>query len=393
MTAMEHVRYLVEQIGPRGSTRGGERAAARYAADVLRGLGQEPVTEPFTSARSKYQPYALSTGLGLVGIVLFWLGSSPIILITIALQMLNLISVLLHLCSVSNPLRWVLPKGESQNVYTRIRALGTVRCRVVLLAHLDSNRAPLLNANSTWLRIYRWLMPASLLSGVLLLVLLLLGMTNPAPVLRVLAILPGLVLLAVFLLMIQADLTPFTVGANDNASSVGVTLSLARRLVQQPLANTEVWPLLDGCEEVSLYGADAFARRHGAELHDALWIVLDSIGGSGGVLRYTESETLLLTIRSDPELLRLFDGVASAQPELGARRLRFQTGANATDGTMLGRHGLRQIAVVAPGPHGSELLQIHRTTDDLPHLDPDLVGRCESLIWYVLQAVDAQDPA
>jgi hypothetical protein len=85
MTAIEHVRYLVETIGPRGSTRPGEARAARYAYDVLCQLGLKPVREPFTSARSKYHPYALSIAIGLIGVALFWLGGQTFALLALAL--------------------------------------------------------------------------------------------------------------------------------------------------------------------------------------------------------------------------------------------------------------------------------------------------------------------
>ncbi len=389
MPAMEHVRYLTETIGPRGSTTPGEARAAQYAADVLREVGLQPVAEPFTSACSKYHPFVLSTTVGLLCVLLFWLGNPALTLLALALQVLNLVSVLVHLCSLPGPLRWFVPKGGSQNVYARVPPSGEIRRKVVLLAHLDSNRTPLVNSSSAWLYVFRWLMPASLLSGIILIALFALDLFIPTPLLRWLSIPPVLVLLAVCLLMLQADSTPFTVGGNDNASAVGVTLSIASRLALEPLQHTEVWPALDGCEEVSLYGADAFAKAHGEELREALWIALDSIGGKGGQPRYTESETLLLTVRSDPELLRVFEEVACAHSELGAGPLRFQTGANATDGTMLARHGLRQIAVVAPGPQGSELLQIHRVTDDLEHIDPEVLLRSEKLVWEVLQKIDA----
>jgi hypothetical protein len=223
-----------------------------------------------------------------------------------------------------------------------------------------------------------------------LIVLFVAGLASPEPGLRLLSLIPALVLFVACLLLLQADFTPFTVGANDNASAVGVTLSIASRLNRQPTAHTEVWAVLDGCEEVSLYGADAFVRAHRDELRDAFWIVLDSVGGAGGALRYTESETLLLKAHSDPALVWIFGEVARARPELGAGPLSFATGANATDGTMLARHGLRQIAIVAPGPGGSELLHIHRATDDLRQIDPELLGRCETLVWEALQKIDSE---
>ena len=74
MTSMDHIRHLAETIGPRGSTTPKEAEAARYAAQVLRQIGLEPVTESFTSARSAWYPYALFSGLVLIGELLFWIG-------------------------------------------------------------------------------------------------------------------------------------------------------------------------------------------------------------------------------------------------------------------------------------------------------------------------------
>ncbi len=41
-------------------------------------------------------------------------------------------------------------------------------------------------------------------------------------------------------LCIEAESTPFTAGANDNASGAGMVLSLARHLAREPLEHTRV---------------------------------------------------------------------------------------------------------------------------------------------------------
>jgi hypothetical protein len=390
MNAMDHVRYLVEDIGPRGSTRAGEAQAARYVAKLLHGIGLDPVTEEFTSARSKYLPYTFSVGVALICVLFFWFGGRPGALAALGLIVLDLVAVILELSGQPNPLRWVLPKGRSQNVYACLQPRDEVDRQVVLVAHLDTNRTPLLNSSHTWELVFRWLMPASFGIAVVLVALLAAWLASPQPLFRLLALLPALIFLAAGLLLLQADFTPYTVGADDNASAVGVTLSLASRFVRQPLSRTEVWFLLDGCEEVGLYGADAFARRHGEQLRQAFWIVLDSLGGAGGVLRYTRSETLLFTVHSDPELARILGEVAQLHPGLCAGPLPLKTGANATDGSALARHGLRQIALIASGPPGNELLELHRLSDDLDHIDSRLLERCESFVWEVLQWIDAE---
>ena len=64
---------------------------------------------------------------------------------------------------------------------------------------------------------------------------------------------------------IQADRTPFTAGANDNASAVGLVLTLAETLRTAPLQHTRVWLACTGCEEAQHYGAIDFFRRHRSE--------------------------------------------------------------------------------------------------------------------------------
>jgi hypothetical protein len=390
MNAIDHVRYLVENIGPRGSTRNGEARAAYYVSQVLLGMGLEPVTEEFVSARSKYWPYALAAGVNLFCVALLEFNGKIGALAALGLQMFNLVAVILELNGRPNPLRWILPKGHSQNVYALLQPRGEVKRQVVLVAHLDTNRTPLLNSNHAWELVFLSLLPASFVSAIALIALLTAWLVVPLPVFRILALLPALVFLAAGLLMLQADLTPYTVGADDNASAVGVTLSLANRLVRQPLSHTEVWFLLDGCEEVALYGAEAFAGRHGEQLRQAFWIVLDSLGGAGGSLHFTQRETLLRSVYSDPELVGIFAQVAEERPELCAGPLILKTGANATDGTALARHGFRQIALLASGPRGSELLELHRLSDDLDHVDSDLLGRSERFVWEVLHRIDVE---
>jgi hypothetical protein len=390
MNAMDHVQYLVETIGARGSTKSGEARAADYVTDALHGLGLEAVIEEFVSARSKYRPYALSAGVALVCVALFWFAGRIGVFAAFGLQALNLVAAMLELSGRANPLRWLLPRGSSQNVYARLKPSGEDTRQVVLVAHLDTNRTPLLNSSHAWELVFRWLLPVAFINAVLLFLLLIAWLVNPAPVFRLLSLVPAIVFLVICLLLLQADLTPYTVGANDNASAVGVALSIASRLVHQPLLHTEAWFLLDGCEEVALYGADAFAHRHHRQLQQAFWIVLDSLGGAGGTLHFTRCETLLFTVHSDPELLRIFNQVADAHPELCGGPLPLKTGANATDGSALARHGLRQIALVAAGPQGDELLELHRLSDDLEHIDAELLERSERFLWEVLQKIDAE---
>jgi hypothetical protein len=384
---MDHVRYLAETIGPRGSTTPQEAEAARYAAQVLRDAGLEPVTVPFTSARSAWYPYALFSGLALVSELLFWIGGRWGAIAALALIAPTLASVLLELAFRPNPLRWLLPKGRSQNVWARLQPRGEVRERVVLLGHLDTHRTPLVFSTDRWVRLFSMLVPVGLISSVLLLILFAVGIAATGWLWRLLSLPFAISILGILLLTLQADLTPYTAGANDNASGAGIVLSVAQRLKGEPLAHTEVWVVLSGCEEVGCYGAEAFAQAHRDELGHAAWITIDSADGTGASPGYLRHETFLLTTHSDPNLLALADRVASRHPELDAHAYTFR-GAY-TEGVIGGKHGFRVLTLSGHRRDGM-LPEWHRPTDVVENLDPEVVERTETFLWELLQEIDRQ---
>ena len=385
MSTMEHIHYLAEEIGPRGSTRSQEEKAARYAGDTLRAAGLEPITEPFTSARSAWLPYTLAFGLILVGVVLFWIGGEWGTVTALVITGVVLASVLLELAFRPNPLRWVLPKGESQNVWTRVEPGGDVREQVVVLAHLDSHRTPLVFSTDAWVGLFSVLIPVGLASVVILAGLLVAGLFWPRPLWQILSLPPGVVILAICLLTLQADRSPYTVGANDNASGVGVTLSLARRLAEHPLEHTQVWFVLSGCEEVGCYGADSFVQARGDDLVGPIWLTIDTVGGRGADPTWLEQETFLLTARSDADLLTLADGIARHHPDLRARATAFR-GAY-TEGAIGAKHGFRVLTLVALPQEGA-LPHWHRASDMVGNVDADVVARSREFVWELLREID-----
>lgn len=384
---MQHVRYLAETIGPRGSTTPKEAEAAQYAEGVLRQAGLEPVTEPFTSARSSWYPYALFLGLLVVSVVIFWIGGRTGAVVALLLGLFSIASVLLELAFRSNPFRWILPKGRSQNVWARLPPREQPVQHVVLFGHLDSHRTPLVFSTDRWTRLFGVLIPLGLLSSFILLVLFAIGVFSSVWLWRILSLPFGLFVFFVFLLTLQADLTPFTAGANDNATGAGVVLSLAQSLANQPLRHTMVWCVLSGCEEVGCYGADAFARLHRLELSNAMWITLDSVGGNGAGPAYLTKETFLLTSHSDPVLLNLSGQVAAAHPHLGAYPHAFQ-GAY-TEGAIGVMHGFRVLSLVGHRRDGV-LPGWHRPSDVVENVDSDVVDRSQVFVWELLQVIDEQ---
>jgi hypothetical protein len=387
MTALDHISHLVETIGPRGSTMPEEAAAATYASDQLRAMGLTPQTQKFLGAESAYAPYALFAGLALLSIVLFWrpqpVGAAAAALLTGVV----LAALLLEMQFRSNVLRWLSRVDDSQNIFTRITASTAPAAQTVLLtAHLDTHRTPLIFSSPTWQKVFGLLMPAGLISAALLLVLFVVGVFVPAPLLRWASLVPGVIMLAILLLMLRADNTPFTRGADDNASGVGVTLSLAQRLQQTPLAHTDVIVVFTGCEEVGCYGADAFMTEHAAELRGAIHLTIDQVGARGTNPCVVRGEQFFVPVQGDPGLLAIADGVIARRPDLNiSTRALHGAYGELSIGV---KHGLRAIAIGALNAEGISP-HWHKLTDDMSNIDPQVVERCEALAWELLQDFDA----
>jgi hypothetical protein len=387
MDTMEHIRYLSEEIGPRGSTTPKEAQAAQYAAQTLQKLGFNPVIETFSSARSNWYPYALFSGLMMVSSLLFMFGDRWGTIAALILSSLSLLSVLLELSFRPNPLRWILPTGDSQNAWAKIPSRENPNKKVVLIGHLDTHRTPLAFSTDTWLKVFGGLVPLGLVSSILLILLLIIGLFDPGSLWRYLSIPFFVIFLAFFALTFQADLTPYAPGANDNASGAGIVLHLAERLKMEPLSQTTVWAVLNGCEEVGCYGAEAFAHAHQDELHDAIWIAIDSVGARDTAPHYLTHETFFLTTRSDPELLALADRISTDFPELDAHPFHFK-GAF-TDGAIGGKYGFRVLSLLSLRTDGG-LPQWHRPTDVIENVDPDVVQKNETFLWELLHEIDTR---
>lgn len=380
---LKHIHFLAKTIGPRGSTTPKEAEAAQYSAQVLRSAGLEAVVEPYIGARSAYYPYVLYSGVFLLAVALFiYMGKAGAIIASI-LALFALGSVILELLFRPNPFRWMLPKGTSHNAWARILSEGPARNKVVVIGHIDSHRTPLLFSTPGWTRLFKTLVPIGLGSSVILIAIFIIGAITPSSYLVWISLPFALVLLAVFLITIQADLTPFTEGANDNATGAGITLSIAERLAQEPLKNTEVWAVLSGCEEVGAYGAEAFASAHKNELQGAFWIALDSLGS--GSIAYLTQETFLMPARSDPGLLEIARAVSERCPDLDTFPQTFQ-GAY-TDGFIGVKHGFRTLTLLGQNRNG-ELPEWHRITDDMDHLNPQVVYNAEKFLLEILQVID-----
>lgn len=388
---LAHVRHLSETIGPRGSTTQAELEATKYVADQLARIGLEAKLQNFHSAYSAYTPYAIATGLFLLSIFLYRQPQMAVgAVAALFLSGVIFAALMLEMRFKDNLLRWVQSRGDSTNVFAIISAAQaetqSANPPIVITAHVDSHRSPLLFSSAAFLKLFQYLLPVTLISMALLVVLFLIGIFSDARVLRDLALLPGAVILVAFLLMLQADFTPFSKGADDNASGVAVALNLAQRLHEQPLQTRAVHVVFTGCEEVACYGADAYFAEHRTELQNAIHLVIDQVGNKQADPCIVRSERFLVSAPSDPKLLEIADRVIAAQPDLRAHSRHLNIAYSEL--SVGARYGLRTVGLGAIRRDGLPVDTWHRPTDTIDQISADVLNRCETLAWLLLQGID-----
>jgi Zn-dependent M28 family amino/carboxypeptidase len=184
---------------------------------------------------------------------------------------------------------------------------------------------------------------------------------------------------------LHADLTPFSPGANDNASGAASVLALGERLAHQPLRYTEVWLVADGCEELGCYGAAALIEDHAHELRDASFIALDIVGV--GDPAFLVNDGLLRKYPADPELLVIARQVAAERPELRAFE---HVGVAYTDAALVLKRGFRGFTIDALPRGAVGGLYWHQMADTVDKIELDCLRRVHAFTWEMLQRLDSE---
>ncbi|NLE77651.1 MAG: Zn-dependent exopeptidase M28 [Chloroflexi bacterium] len=353
---MEHVRILAGEIGPRASTGRAERFAAEYATGVLRKLGLQVAVESFRSPASWTAQNAIAFGLVLAAVPLYL--ASPLAAFLLALAGL-LLGVLendtWHLATR------LMPQRPSQNVVGRLLPSGQVRRRLVLAAHLDTSRSDYAHHPSR-------------VAGF-----------RTTYLLNVAACAWVALCFGVGALLVGREWSGEVVaGANDNASGVAAVLSAVGQLQAAPLAETEVWAVLTGCEEVVANGMVDFLRRHGPALRDAFFLVPDNCGA--GQAQATTLEGMLIPRRSSGRLLAWARQAATQEPPLPMGFGPYRAGY--TDATAALARGYQALSVLALDEQGV-LPNWHWPTDTMENVQPQTVQTVTEFLVRMARQVDA----
>lgn len=315
-TWLKHVRALSVDIGPRGSTYEGERQGTEYARNEFQRIGLEPVWESFQSARSIFLPHVLGSLLMLLAFAIFPLGGRLTAIISAVLSLLVIVNELLELGFKDNLFRRIVPKAESQNVFTVIPPADEHERDLVLVGHLDTQRTPIFFRSPRWVKIYDNFTTLIFITYVVQVVLYTLAIFLPMDWIWYATIPSAVCAVIMAAFFIEADLSPFTAGANDNATAVGIVLTLAEELKKQPLEHTRVFAVCTGCEEVQHYGMIDWYRRHRPELKEPSAVVFEMLGVDGPA--WLTREGIIVPFKPDPELASACEQIADENPELQA---------------------------------------------------------------------------
>ncbi len=385
--AFKHIRYLSQTIGGRGSCTLKERQASDYALEELRQLGlREVQTQPFKAIPSTYWGYALAFAVALTGaVVVFLFDGWAVRALAAFFSLAGVWAFLAEAEFGPSWARWVLPRAPSQNVFGKVPPRREVRQRVVLCAHVDTHRTPIFYSSALWHALFSMLVAFTFLSMVIAAVTFGLGAWLQWANMRPLAL--GLMAVQFFglAMCLHADFTPYSPGANDNASGVGAVLALGSRLRRKPLRHTEVTLLFTGCEEVGDWGMAAFLDAHASRMGpEAIYIILDEVGL--GRLKFLTADGLLFKHKTHPRALELARQVKQSLPEVEVTE---GVGTAYTDALQATKRGLIALTLCAvPPPKSGLTSHWHRMSDTVETLRKEDLEAALRFTWALLQSLD-----
>jgi hypothetical protein len=285
-------------------------------------------------------------------------------------------------------LRQLLPQVTSRNVVARIEPRGEVRQRVVLLAHLDTNRCRIAWQSSA----VRVLEPLTYLTLAMLASLGLLylagALLDGPPWVGWASLVPVGYVVGTIITLLKDDRMPYTPGAHDNAASVAVALDVGRRLAAQPLDGTQVWLAFTGAEETDHAGLYTLLRQHGPLLREAAFLGLEGLGS--GELVYLTRQGVCSHYAPDADLLALAAHVADGRSELGVRAAQMTMEDEV--GT-LRRSGYRAICIAGRDPVSQTLPHWHRADDTVETISTEFMERAAEWMLALLKAMDDRVPS
>ncbi len=380
---LAHIHALAVDIGPRGSTTEGERQGAEYCRSAFESAGLSPQVEGFSSAVSIFHPHLLTAACMLAAFVVYPFGGRAGAWIAALISLVALASDLMELGFQNNLFRLLVPKGKSQNVMALIPPAKEHRQDLILIGHIDTQRTPVIFKSPRWVNAYKIFTTVAFTLFVFQVILFFLGAITGLDWVWLAAIPSAVAAVLLAAMCIQADRTPYTAGANDNATAVSMVLTLAERLAQRPLDHTRVYAVCTGCEEVQHYGAIDFFKRHRAEMVRPRGLVFEMLGcaGPGWLLR----EGIIVPFSSDHTMVRLAEEINEHYPQMCGYPVSISGGnSELADCVRFNVPALTLFGLKANG----EAPYWHQVGDTFDKIDPLVLEKSYILAWEMIERLD-----
>lgn len=319
-TAYANLTEIIHAFGARPATTEAESRLRAYLMRRLQERGLTVFEQPFQSVASLAPMWLAVSALFVLSAALAWGNAGGAWIVG---AMTSVAAMLMFWGLVSG--RWdvsrFFPQRDSANLIAVAPAQHTPRRKVVLMAHIDTQRATLMwhpkhvRAFGRNFQLQAGLLILHTLLAIALSLSPLWGQAWLVGVARGVMTLGGLVALYGIGVLLHRELVlPYVQGANDNGSGTAALLTILERLAENPLPDTEVWGVFTSCEEVGRSsGAFAFEREYGYQLRDAEFLIIDHIGL--GEPRYLTAEAMLPRAYPHPTMVPQMEQLAAAHPE------------------------------------------------------------------------------
>jgi hypothetical protein len=381
----KHVLHLSKRIGSRGAGTNGETAAASYVLRAFSELEIDTDVETFSSPRSDFITVAF----------LFMLTMAAYLCFKVSYALSFLLAGLVWLVFQMETYSWsvlsrLMPRSKAQNVIGTVSASGEAKHLVLLVANYDTARSSPLGRPGL-ARAFRFLYILSFICITITAALAVVG--QGASLLK----LSGRTIdfmwaicapLQLFLLLLTALIltgelkSRYCAGANDNASGLGVMLSLVSSLADNPLENTTVWGVATARGFAGGRGMVALLKRHRRRLKNAFIINLDHLGGEP--VRVITREGTMFGFRNSRKLSRLAFSAASKSRQLDVKKGKCRV--KKSDAMVASVRGFEAITI--GGTRGVTYTGWRNTADVSGTVNRTYLDRAVRLSQLIMESID-----
>ncbi len=381
MPVIDHIYNLSVKIGKRGTATEGEYRARDYIKNTFDRMGIRNSTEQFKTITSFSYPYILIYLTSVAGAI-FLLLHRPVI--SILLTGIGAVTFFLENTSFEL-VASLLPKRTSSNVIGYIPAARGHKKRVIVTAHYDSSRSGIMFSPS-FVKGFRNTFIGLVISLFSMFILTAMYWITHVVWLKILVGILALDPLVTVGLLIHREIKgDYTHGANDNASGVGVLLGIAEKFKKEPLANTELYLVATGAEEVGMVGMAAFVKLNQKLLNDALIINIDNCGA--GQVAYIVEEGMIKKYPAEHGLVAMADQLRKKGFENVKPRV-FTT--MSTDALVPLARGYKSMSIMA-FDHEGILPNWHWETDIFENVQPAAVNLAYDFTSELIKTIDSNN--